>query len=35
MSIVTRTSLRAWAAAIFTQFQTLELQLTMESARFL
>ena len=35
MSIVTRTGLRAWAAPIFTQFQTFELQAAMQGAQFL
>ena len=35
MSIVTRTGLRAWAAPVFTQFQTFELQTAMQGAQFL
>jgi hypothetical protein len=35
MSIVTRTGLRAWAAPVFTQFQTFELQASMQGAQFL
>jgi hypothetical protein len=34
MSIVVRTSLRAWVAPIFTQFKTFELQMSMEGAQF-
>ena len=35
MSIVTRTGLRAWAAPVFAQFQTFELQTAMQGAQFL
>ncbi len=35
MSIVTRTGLRAWVAPVFTQFQTFELQTSMQGAQFL
>jgi hypothetical protein len=35
MSIVVRTSLRAWIAPIFSQFQTFEVRTAMEGAQFL